>query len=105
MFIDDILIYSKSEEDHVEHVRIMLQILKENKLYTKLSKCEFWIKEVSFLGHVISSGGIIVDLLKVDVVLQWESPKSVTEVKSFIGLAGYYISFIKGFLKLETPFN
>ncbi|CAJ2646737.1 unnamed protein product [Trifolium pratense] len=74
VFIDDILVYSKSEEEHKEHLRIVLQVLKEKKLYAKLSKCEFWLKEVSFLGHVISSGGIAVDPAKVDAVLQWGMP-------------------------------
>ena len=69
---------------------IMLQVLKENKLYAKLSKCEFWLKEVSFLEHVISSGGIIMDLSKVDAVLQWETLKSATEIRTFLGLADYY---------------
>ena len=78
----------------------MLQVLKENKLYAKLSKCEFWLKKVSFLGHVISGGGIAVDPSKVDAVLQWETPKSVTEIISFLGLAGYYRRFIEGFSKL-----
>ena len=75
VFIDDILIYSKSEEEHAEHLRVVLQVLKEKKLYAKLSKCEFWMKEVSFLGHVISGSGIAVDPSKVDAVLQWETPK------------------------------
>jgi len=103
VFIDDILVYSKSEEEHVEHLRIVLQILKEKQLFAKLSKCEFWLREVSFLGHVISKGGIAVDPLKVDVVMQWESPKSVLEVRSFLGLAGYYRRFIEGFSKLALP--
>ena len=90
VFIDDILIYSKSEEEHAKHLKIVLQVLKEKKLYEKLSKCEFWLKEVSFLGHVISGSGIIVDPSKVDVVLQWETPKSATKIRSFLGLAGYY---------------
>ena len=101
VFIDDILIYSKSEEEHAEHLRIVLQVLKEKKLYAKLSKCEFWLKEVSFLGHVISGSGIAVDPSKVDVVLQWETPKSATEIRSFLGLAGYYRRFIEGFSKLS----
>ena len=103
MFIDDILIYSKSQEEHVEHLRIVLQILKERKLYAKLSKCEFWLPEVSFLGHVISGNGIAVDPSKVDAVLQWEAPRSVTEIRSFLGLAGYYRRFIEGFSKLALP--
>ena len=103
VFIDDILIYSKSEEEHAEHLRLVLQVLKEKKLYAKLSKCEFWLNEVSFLGHVISGSGIIVDPSKVDVVLQWETPKSATEIRSFLGLAGYYRRFIEGFSKLALP--
>ena len=94
VFIDDILIYSKSEGGHVKHLRIMLQVLKEKNLYAKLSKCEFWLKEVSFLGHVISSGGIYVDPSKVNAVLQWETPKYATEIQSFLGLVGYYRRFI-----------
>ncbi|CAJ2651824.1 unnamed protein product [Trifolium pratense] len=103
VFIDDILIYSKSEEEHEEHLRIVLQVLKEKKLYAKLSKCEFWMKEVSFLGHIISSGGIAVDPAKVDAVSQWGTPESVSEIRSFLGLAGYYRRFIEGFSKLALP--
>ncbi|GAU42645.1 hypothetical protein TSUD_398500, partial [Trifolium subterraneum] len=103
VFIDDILVYSKSEEEHKEHLRIVLQVLKEKKLYAKLSKCEFWLKEVSFLGHVISSGGIAVDPTKVDAVLKWETPESVSEIRSFLGLAGYYRRFIEGFSKMALP--
>jgi len=103
VFINDILIYSKSEEEHAEHLKIVLQVLKEKKLYAKLSKYEFWLSEVSFLGHVVSSGGIAVDPSKVDAISQWETPKSVTEVRSFLGLAGYYRRFIEGFSKLALP--
>src|SRR4030043_488864 len=103
VFIDDILVYSKSEEEHVEHLRIVLQTLREKKLYAKMSKCEFWLQEVSFLGHVISRGGIAVDPVKVEAVLNWETPKSVFEVRSFLGLAGYYRRFIEGFSKLALP--
>ena len=88
--IDYLLLYSKSEEEHAEHLRVVLRVLKEKQLCAKLSKCEFWLREVCFLGHVISKGGILVDLSKVDAVLQWESAKPVFEIRSFPGLAGYY---------------
>jgi len=103
MFIYDVLVYSKSEEEHAKHLRVVLQVLKEKRLFPKLSKCEFWLREVSFLGHVISKGGIVVDPSKVDAMMQWESPKSVFEVRSFLGLAGYYQRFIEGFSKLALP--
>jgi len=103
VFIDDILVYSKSDEEHAEHLRIVLQVLKEKQLFTKLSKCEFWLREVSFLGHVILKGGIAVDPSKVDAVMQWESTKSVFEVRSFLGLVGFYRRFIEGFSKLALP--
>src|SRR4051812_11608621 len=100
VFIDDILIYSKNEEDHADHLRVVLELLKEKKLYAKLSKCEFWLNEVSFLGHVIYKDGIAVDPTKVEAVSQWEALKSVSEICSFLGLAGYYRKFIEGFSKL-----
>lgn len=100
VFIDDILIYSKSKEEHVDHLRIVFQVLKERQLYAKLSKCEFWLEKVSFLVHVISGEGIAINPSKVDAVLQWEVPKTVTEIRSFLGLAGYYRRFIESFSKL-----
>ena len=90
VFIDDILVYSKTREEHEEHLRIVLHTLGDQQLYAELSKCEFWLEKVSFLGHVISQGGIAVDPSKIEVVLEWESPKSVFEIKSFLGLAGHY---------------
>ncbi|MCI27348.1 retrovirus-related pol polyprotein from transposon, partial [Trifolium medium] len=77
--------HSELEEEHTEHLRVVLQTLKDKKLYAKLSKCEFWLREVSFLGHVISANGIAVDPSKVSVVLQWGAPKSVTKIRSFWG--------------------
>jgi hypothetical protein len=103
VFIDDILIYSKNEVEHEEHLRIVLQILKDRQLYAKFSKCEFWLKEVQFLGHVISKEGIAVDPSKVEAVTKWESPKNVGEIRSFLGLAGYYRRFIEGFSKITLP--
>lgn len=103
VFIDDILIYLKSDEEHTGHLRIGLQVLKENKLFSKLSKCELWLQEVSFLGHVISKDGIDVDPYKVSDVLQWEPPKLVIEIKGFLGLACYYYRFIEEFSNLALP--
>ncbi|KAG2390376.1 uncharacterized protein HKW66_Vig0222180 [Vigna angularis] len=103
VFIDDILIYSKSFEEHEDHLRTVLSVLREKELYAKRSKCQFWMKEIQFLGHVVSAGGIAVDPAKVKAVLDWESPRSVTEVRSFVGLAGYYRRFIEGFSKIVAP--
>jgi hypothetical protein len=101
--IDDILIYSRSEEEHEEHLRLGLQKLREYRLYAKLSKCEFWLKQVTFLGHVISKGGISMDRSKVQDVLSWNVPTSVNDIQSFLGLTGYYWRFIEGFLKISNP--
>ena len=90
VFIDDILVYSKNEEEHEGHLRLVLQKLREHQLYAKFSKCEFWLKEVSFLGHIISNGGVAVDPKKVRDVLSWKPPKDVSEIRSFLGMAGYY---------------
>ncbi|WVZ80013.1 hypothetical protein U9M48_027531 [Paspalum notatum var. saurae] len=103
VFIDDILIYSKKEEEHREHLRIVLTRLREHKLYAKFSKCAFWLKEVSFLGHILSEKGVAVDPGKVESVLNWKQPESVSEIRSFLGLAGYYRRFIKDFSKTAKP--
>ena len=97
VFIDDILVYSKTRDEHEEHLRIVLQTLRNRQLYAKLSKCEFWLDKVSFLGHVISQGGIGVDLGGRRIIKKWENPKFVFEIRSFLGLVGYYRRFIRGF--------
>jgi hypothetical protein len=103
VFIDDMLVFSQSEEEHEEHLRPVLQKLREHQLYAKISKCAFWLKEVSFLGHIITDGGIAVDPSKVRDVLNWSPPKNVPEIRSFLGLAGYYRRFIEGFSKIVKP--
>jgi len=97
------LIYSHTREEHAKHLRTVLNILREKQLYAKLSKCDFWMSEIHFIGHVISAQGILVYPSKVEVVLQWERPKTVTEIRSFVGLVGYYRRFIEGFSKIVVP--
>ena len=103
VFIDDILIYSQTPEEHERHLIIVLQTLRKHKLYAKMSKCEFWRKEVKFLSHVVSKQGVVVDPAKIEAVMKWEPPKNVTDVCSFLGLAGYYRRFVEGFSKLAMP--
>ncbi|WVZ93611.1 hypothetical protein U9M48_039577 [Paspalum notatum var. saurae] len=103
VFIDDILVYSKSEEEHEEHLRTVLTQLREHQLYAKFSKYAFWLREVSFLGHILSEKGVAVDPSKVEDVLNWKQPETVTEIRSFLGLVGYYRRFIKDFSKTAKP--
>ena len=103
VFIDDILIYSGSKEDHEEHLRVVLQILRENQLYAKFSKCQFWLDSVAFLGHVISVEGVYVDPQKIEAIVNWKPRTNVIEIRSFLGLAGYYRKFVEGFSKLAAP--
>jgi hypothetical protein len=103
VFLDDILIYSKTEEEHAEHLRLVLETLREHQLYAKLSKCEFWLSEVAFLGHIVSAGGISVDPEKIQAILDWLSPTNVFEIRSFLGLAGYYRKFVEGFSSIAKP--
>ncbi|GJQ97497.1 putative reverse transcriptase domain-containing protein [Tanacetum coccineum] len=103
VFIDDILIYSRNKEEHADHLRIILELLKKEKLYAKFSKCDFWISIVQFLGHVIDSQGIHVDPTKIEAVKNWASPTTPTEVRQFLGLASYYQRFVEGFSKIAKP--
>ncbi|KAL4590368.1 hypothetical protein LXL04_003297 [Taraxacum kok-saghyz] len=103
VFIDDILIYSRSEEEHGKHLRLILELLRKEKLYAKSSKYEFWIDEVKFLGHVVSKKGVHVDPSKIDAIKNWKAPTTPTEIRQFLGLAGYYRRFIANFSKLAKP--
>ena len=103
VFIDDILMYSKDRKDHDTHLRVVLETLRNEQLYAKMSKCEFWLKEVSFLRHIVSEEGIMVDPRKIEVILEWKPSRSVTEVRSFLGLTGYYRRFVKGFSMTTAP--
>ena len=97
VFIDDILVYSKDAQEHEHHFRIVLQTLGGNQLFAKLSKCAFWLKEVSFIGHIVSAEGIKVDPVKIEAIVNWKPSRNVSEVRSFLGLAGYYWRFVQGF--------
>ncbi|KAG8496945.1 hypothetical protein CXB51_008139 [Gossypium anomalum] len=103
VFIDDILVYSRDESEHAEHLSIVLQTLRDKQLYAKFKKCEFWLREISFLGHIVLASGNRVDLNKISAILDWKPPRNVSEVCSFLGLAGYYRRFVKGFLMIATP--
>ena len=102
VFIDDILVYSGSPEEHAEHLRIVLQILRECQLYAKFSKCQFWLDKVAFLGHVISEEGISVDPQKIEAIVNWKPPTNVSEVRNFLELVGYYRKIVERFSKIAT---
>ncbi|KAL0439888.1 UNVERIFIED_CONTAM: Retrovirus-related Pol polyprotein from transposon.6 [Sesamum latifolium] len=103
VFIDGILVYLKNREEDEQHLRIVLQILKEKELYAMLSKCEFWVNQVVFLRHVISGDRVMPDPTKVKAIMEWRKSKNATEVRSFLGLAGYYRRFIEGFFIIVGP--
>ena len=103
VFINDILMYSKDREDHDTHLQVVLETLRKEQLYAKMSKCEFWLREVSFLRHIVSEEGIRVDPSKIEVILEWKPSRNATKVSSFLGLAGYYRRFVKGFSMTATP--
>jgi len=103
VFIDDILIYSRTAEEHAGHLRIVLEKLRQNQPYAKFSKCEFWLEKVAFLGHVLTAEGVAVDPAKIEAVIEWPQPKNITDIRSFLGLAGYYRRFIKNFSKIAKP--
>ncbi|GJS40781.1 putative reverse transcriptase domain-containing protein [Tanacetum coccineum] len=103
VFIDDILIYSKTKEDHEVHLKLVLELLKKERLYAKFSKCEFWLQEVHFLGHVVNHNSIHVDPGKIEVVQNWKAPRTPSKIQSFLGLAGYYRCFIANFSKIAKP--
>jgi hypothetical protein len=103
VFLDDILVYSKSEEEHEHHLRMVLQVIREHRLYAKLRKCSFYQNIIHYFGHIISEDEIAVDLEKIEAIKGWTPPKNVTEVRSFKGLADYYIRFIVGFSRIDHP--
>ena len=103
VFVDDILVYSNSKEEHENHLRTVLHALRNHRLDAKFSKCELYLIEVRFLGHVVSASGISVDSEKVEAIRSWERPKSIFEIRNFFGLVGYYRRFIEDFSRLATP--
>jgi hypothetical protein len=103
VFIDDILVYSKTEEEHEEHLKIVLQTLREHKLYAKFDKCDFYQRKIQYLGHVISEDGIAVDPEKIKSIMEWPIPKDVADIRSFMGITSYYQRFIEGFSKIAYP--
>ena len=103
VFIDDILVYSRTPEEHAKHLRIVLEELRKHQLYAKFSKCEFWLRQVGFLGHILTQEGVAVDPEKVKAILDWKPPANVTDVRSFLGMAGYDRRFIEGFSTVAKP--
>ncbi|XP_066320263.1 uncharacterized mitochondrial protein AtMg00860-like [Miscanthus floridulus] len=100
VFIDDILVYSAIVEEHEPHLSVVLEKLRQNQLYAKFSKCKFWLEEVTFLGHILTAEGVDVDPAKNEAIKEWEQPHNVTDIRNFLGLAGYYHCFIENFSKI-----
>jgi hypothetical protein len=105
VFIEEIFVYSRSKEEHEEHLKLVLQVLREHKFYDKLSKCDFFQRQVHYLGHVIYEKGVEVDHDNIQSIIVWPTPRDVTNIRSFMGLAGYYSRFIKIFSKIGHPIN
>src|SRR3954469_12326961 len=105
LYLDDILVFLETEEEHVEHLRLVLGKLREWKFYAKFSKCEFWMKEVVYLGHIISAEGIKVHPEKVEAIVKWEPPQNVKQLRSFLGLAGYWRRFVENYSQIANPLS
>ena len=105
IFIDDIFFYSKMIKEQERHLRLVLEMLREHKLYAKLSKCEFWLNKIPFIGHIISEKGVTVDPAKVVDIVNWKWPTNVTEIQIILGLAGYYRRFVKNFSRIVGPLS
>ncbi|XP_062118714.1 uncharacterized mitochondrial protein AtMg00860-like [Humulus lupulus] len=103
VFIDDMLIYLMTDAEHEGHLQLTLERLKKHQLFAKFKRCEFWQEKVAFLGHIVSKNGVEVDPTKIEAVKYWPKPKSATDVRSFLGLVGYYKRFVEGFSKIATP--
>jgi hypothetical protein len=105
VFVDGILVYSKTREEHEEHIKMVLQVLRENQLYSKFSKCDLFQKEIHYLGHIVSIEGVALDPKKIKAIMDWPTPRNVIEIRYFMGLIGYYRRFIQGFSKIGNPIN
>ena len=102
VYLDDILVYSKTESEHIKHLKQVLELLRKNHLFAKISKCAFLKNSVEFLGHIVLSKGLAVDPHKIDAVRQWPIPTNLHKLRSFLGLAAYYCQFVQGFSKIAT---